>query len=219
MDFRRFGGTDGRSSFAPQGNVLDPTLALHRRDRPALPAGELETAAAAATTSMPRLLTAYNGADRWSAMAVGHRQDHQRRSRRSPSSPTAKSEDHFEAHPVPDFFVVPTGQYYAGRFMQGGPRITDRESDPAQQPSSASKARLQAASTGSSPSARARARSPTVTRTTTTPTSGSRRLEAGLIDATVSTNDPAFVESLKVTPQREGKSTVEFVNLQVVGRA
>ena len=40
----------------------------------------------------------------------------------------SEAEDYFEAHPVPDFFVTSTGQYYTGRFMQGGPRFTNRES-------------------------------------------------------------------------------------------
>lgn len=29
---------------------------------------------------------------------------------------------------MPDFFVLPDGHLYAGRFLQGGPRIMDRDS-------------------------------------------------------------------------------------------
>jgi len=40
----------------------------------------------------------------------------------------------------------------------------------------------------------------------------------GLIDPTVTTNDPAFVESLKVSPVRDGKSKVDFADLRARGQ-
>ena len=42
---------------------------------------------------------------------------------------------------------------------------------------------------------------------------------AGQVDPTVTTNDQAVVDSLKVFPVRKGKSTVEFLNLQLSGDA
>ena len=42
---------------------------------------------------------------------------------------------------------------------------------------------------------------------------------SGALDPTSGANDPAFVESLKLRPRREGKATVDYLNLQVAGDA
>ena len=66
------------------------------------------------------LLTAYNGADRRSAMVVGTFKI-TNDIKAFAQFTNSESKDHFEAHPVPDFFVLPDGRFYGGRFMQGGP--------------------------------------------------------------------------------------------------
>ena len=145
VNFTRFGGVDARSSFAPTGNVINPnTGAFVGVTYAPCPPEALQVSLNRCRYDFnASLLTAYNGADRLSALAVGSFQ----------ITPEVKafaevtfsqSKDHFNAHPVPDFFVVPITDpaqqpfeispgsgtvYIAGRFMQGGPRMTDRKSD------------------------------------------------------------------------------------------
>jgi iron complex outermembrane recepter protein len=230
VNFTRFpGGADARSSFAPTGNVINPNTGAFV----ALPYKPCPTAALQVSLNRCRydfnasLLTAYNGADRLSALAVGSLQ----------ITPNMKgfaevtfstSKDHFDAHPVPDFFVVPTISpaqvpwefapgliYIAGRFMQGGPRMTDRKSDfingalglegtvgrfdwktsfghgiskVTNNDSGYYNANLWVAATSS-----------------------------GALDPTINTNNAAFVESLKVRPVREGESKLTTFSAQLSG--
>src|SRR6478672_535655 len=197
VDFRRLGFGDGRSSFAPEGNFVDPNTGARVGGtfRPCPPEHFNGFCRYDFNAS---LLTLYNGADRASGMVVGNlkiNNDLKAFGRLT----YAHTKDHFEAHPVPDFFVVPTGSgLIAGRFIQGGPRITDRkselfdanvglegttkwfdwdfaighgESKVTNSDKNYYNADLWAAATGS-----------------------------GAIDPSVTTNDPAFVESLKVSP-------------------
>jgi iron complex outermembrane receptor protein len=216
VDFRRLGSLDGRSSFAPQGNFVDPETGAFTGDtlRPCPP--ELFRLRCRYDFNAS-LLTMYNGADRYAGMIVGNVKINPDLKAFAHLS-YAHAKDHFEAHPVPDFFVVPSGTgLIAGRFMQGGPRITDRtselfdinaglegttkwfdwdfaighgESKVSNKDKNYYDANLWADATGN-----------------------------GLIDPTVTTNDPAFVESLKVTPVREGKSKVDFADARMRGTA
>jgi iron complex outermembrane receptor protein len=216
VDGRRFGVGDGRSSFAPQGNYVDPDTGAYLGNsvQPCPP--ELYNGRCRYDFNSS-LLTLYNGADRYAGMVVGNvklMQD----LKLTGQLTYAHAKDHFEAHPVPDYFVVPTGSgLIAGRFMQGGPRITDRkselfdanvglegttkwfdwdiavghgESKVTNSDSNYYDANLWAEATGS-----------------------------GALDPTVNTNDAAFVNSLKVSPVREGKSKVDFVDLRARGAA
>jgi iron complex outermembrane recepter protein len=216
VDFRRLGALDGRSSFAPQGNFVNPNTGAFTGQslQPCPP--ELYNGRCRYDFNAS-LLTAYNGADRVGGMAVGS-------FRITPNLKAfaqfsyARAEDHFEAHPVPDFFVVPSGTgLVAGRFMQGGPRITDR------------KAELWDGNVGLEGNTRWFNWDVAVGSGESKVTNNDKNYynfdlwlnatENGLIDPTVNTNDPAFVESLKVNPRREGKSKVEFVDLRLRGEA
>lgn len=234
VDYRGVGGPDARSSFAPTGNVIDPnTGGFVKVTYAPCPADSLGANNRCRYDFNKSLLTAYNGADRLSALAIGTVQ----------LTPTTKafaeltystSKDHFEAHPVPDFFVVPITDasqvpwmipedwglgsnkvYIAGRFMQGGPRITDRKSDFLNTALGADgsfgtfdwKVSL---SHGESK----------VTNSNRNYYDANKWLAAtsdGSLNPTVSTNDPAFVEGLKVLPVRVGKSTLDTLNLQLSG--
>jgi iron complex outermembrane receptor protein len=213
VDFRRFGGPDRRSVFSPYGNLLDDEFNFTGETvKPCPP--ENFSGGLCRYDFNNSLLTAYNGADRWTAMVVGAFQ----------FSPNWKgfgqffmgeAKDHFEAHPVPDFFLLPSGQYYTGRFMQGGPRITDRKS------------KLDEFIIGVEGSiggidlnvAAGQGKSRVENRDKNYYNSDlwNEALGNGLIDATVSTNDPALVESLKVTPLRSGKSQISFFDAKVSG--
>lgn len=148
VDFRDVGAGDRRSSFSPFGNVVDPnTGAAVGVPYTACPADQLGDGNICRYDFNQSILTAYNGADRVSALLVGNlaiTDD----IRLFAEGTFSTSKDVFEAHPVPDFFTVPitdaaqqpyeildangvgTGTVFiAGRFMQGGPRTTRRTSD------------------------------------------------------------------------------------------
>ena len=213
VDFRRFGGTDARSSFSPFGNILTPSFSFSGEQvRPCPPANF--SGGICRYDFNESLLTAYNGADRWSAMAVGTLKI-TNNVRAFAQYIYAHSDDHFDAHPVPDFFVLPDGRLYAGRFLQGGPRMTDRSSETHH---------FVAGLNGSFGNIDWEVAGGGGKNKVTNNDSGYYNadlwfpaLEAGLIDATVNTNDPAFVESLKVRPTRQGESKNSFFEGKLTG--
>lgn len=218
VDFRRFGpipgfNLDGRSSFAPEGNILTPQGTFSGQTvRPCAP--ENFSGGVCRYDFNASLLTAYNGADRWNAMGVGTYQF-------TPSLTGSltvmysHSDDHFEAHPVPDFFLLPDGRTYAGRFMQGGPRITDRESE---------FLNTQLALEGTHRNldwtvglAHGESKVTNKDQNYFDRARWNNALQNRLIDATINTNDAALVESLKVSPQRSGSSKLTTVDGKVSG--
>jgi iron complex outermembrane receptor protein len=231
VNFTRFGGSDARSSFAPTGNVVNPNTGgfVGLTYAPCAPENLQVSINRCRYDFNASLLTSYNGADRLSALAVGTFQ----------VTPSIKafgevtfstSKDHFDAHPVPDFFVVPItdpaqqaweipgapGQIYiAGRFMQGGPRMTDRKSD-------FINAALGAEGTLGAYDWKVNFSHGLSKITNNDSGYYNANLwfpatSSGAIDPTVGTNDPAFVESLKVRPVRKGESELTTVNFQLNG--
>jgi len=232
-DFRSIGGKDGRSGFSPYGNIYDPSTGGYAGPYTPCPAGSLDPDNVCRYDFNKSLLSAYNGADRVSGLAIATVQ----------INPTTKafaeltystSKDHFEAHPVPDYFVVPitsesqrpyelpadwglgaNNLYILGRFMQGGPRITDRKSD------------FINTAVGAEGTIGTYDWKVSLNRGQSKVTNTDRNYydanlwypatAAGLINPTVATNDPAFVESLKVTPVRIGTSTLSSLNGQLSG--
>jgi iron complex outermembrane recepter protein len=235
VNFTRFGGTDARSSFAPTGNVINPNTGGFV----ALPYKTCPPEALQVSLNRCRydfnasLLTAYNGADRVSALAVANFQ--LTPSIKAFAEVTAStSKDTFRAHPVPDFFIVPiidpaqlpyeildangdgTGTVYiAGRFMQGGPRTTKRKSDFLN-----GAVGLEGSMGGYDWKVNLSRGISKVTNNDSNyynanlwvPATGS-----GQLDPTVNTNDPAFVESLKVRPTRKGESELSTLGVQLNG--
>ncbi len=232
VNFTRYGGNDARSSFSPTGNVVDPNFGNSVMPYKACPEGNLANNVCRYDFNAS-LLTAYNGADRKSAMAVGTFQINPD-TKAFVEATYSDSKDRFEAHPVPDFFIVPvaspsqlpyqildengngTGKVYiAGRFMQGGPRITERKSE------------FLNVATGLEGTFRnydwkvslSRGQSK-VTNSDFNYYDATKWLDAtssGALDPTVDTNDAAFVEGLKVRPVRTGKSVLTTFNAQVAG--
>ncbi len=243
VDFRRYGSSDGRSSFAPQGNIIDPNTGgfINQPYSPCPPGSENPTGRCRYDFNAS-ILTSINGADRISGLLVGNfaiTPD----IRAFAEVVTSQTKDHFEAHPVPDYFVVPitdasqrvaeipcTGAvgssdcpygpdkiYIAGRFMQGGPRITDRKST------------LLNVATGVEgttagldwKASLAHGISKVINQDHNYYDANlwASATTGGQLDPTVNTNDPAFVESLKVNPRREGRSTIDSLNAQVSGPA
>lgn len=236
VDFRRFGASDGRSSFAPQGNIIDPvTGGFVNQTYTPCPAEATNPTGRCRYDFNGSLLTSFNGADRVSGLAVASFQ----------ITPDIKAftevvlsqtKDHFEAHPVPDFFVVPITSesqrpfeipadyglgpdkvYIAGRFMQGGPRTTSRKSDLTNVVVGVEGV------TGSFDWKASVGRGESkVKNQDSNYYDADKWIDAttsGQLNPTVGTNDPAFVESLKLRPLRVGKSITEHVNLQLGGEA
>jgi iron complex outermembrane receptor protein len=233
-DFRSVGGIDARSGFSPYGNVYNPNKPTYAGiTYTPCPAANVGAGNVCRYDFNQSLLSAYNGADRMSALAVGTVQ----------ITPTTKafaeltystSKDHFEAHPVPDYFVVPITDesqrpyelpadwglganniYILGRFMQGGPRMTDRKSDflnTALGAEGVIGAYDWKVSLNHGQSKVTNTDSNYYDANLWYPATG-----AGLINPTVSTNDPAFVESLKAHPVRSGDSTLTSLNMQLSG--
>jgi iron complex outermembrane receptor protein len=216
VDFRRYGFGDGRSSFAPQGNYVDPNTGAYNGQSvvpcpPALFNGRCRYDFNAS------LLTAYNGADRTSGMVIGNVKINADLKAFAHLS-YAETKDHFEAHPVPDYFVVPSGTgLIAGRFMQGGPRITDRKStlfDTTAGLEGSTKLFDWDVALGHGESKVTNSDKNYYNADLWNAATGS-----GALDPTVSTNDQAFVDSLKVSPVRKGISKLDFVDLKARGDA
>jgi len=209
---------DGRSTFSPQGNyVTAGGFFAGQTVRPCPP--ENQSGVFCVYDFNQSVLTSYNGADRVSGLLNGLFQitpDHAVYARWIGS----ESKDHFEAHPVPAVFPSPAGSpfpLYAGRFMQGGPRITDRKST------------LNHFDVGAEGVfagldykvgfTHGKAKTSNSDKNYFNLTSWNAALSGGLIDATSNTNDPALVESLKVSPVRTGEETIKSIDLLVSGDA
>jgi iron complex outermembrane receptor protein len=216
VDFRRFGGPDARSSFAPQGNYVDPETGAFLDNLGSVQPCPPELFRLRCRYDFnASILTAYNGADRYAGMIVGNvKLPYDMKLFGQLSYSHAK--DHFDAHPVPDFFVVPSGSgLIAGRFMQGGPRMTDRESE------------LIDGTVGVEGTTKwfdwdiaynhGESKVTNKDRNYYNADLWSEATGSGLLDPTVNTNDPAFVESLKVTPVREGKSKIDAFDAKMRG--
>ena len=244
----KFPGWDGRSSFSPAGNILTPVVLDSKGDYVSgggfagktyapCAAADLDASGRCRYDFNASTLTAYNGAERYSGMLLGSLQ-------LTPSIRAfgealyAGSKDKFEAHPVPDYFYVKIkdaadqiyaqdingvidpnsdSMYIAGRFMQGGPRTTRRE---------ASLINLSTGLDGNSFGVDWKVWLNYGESRVTNKDSNyyhqdkwNAAIAGGKLDPTVTTNDPALVQSLKVNPQREGKSTITAFNLQAGGDA
>ena len=219
VDFRRFGpipgfNLDGRSSFAPEGNFLDPTGSFFdgRQVKPCPPQNLSGTRCRYDFNAS--LLTAYNGADRVSGLLSAQvllGKDTTAYARLMGS----QNKDHFEAHPVPDFFLHSSGDFYAGRFMQGGPRITDRKSD---------FLNIDLGAEGVIGNldwtvGLSRGKAETVNRDKNyyNRTLWDQATGSGALDATSGDNPTALVDSLKVSPVRSGSATLDLADGRVSG--
>lgn len=208
-DFRRFGGPDSRSIFAPTGNYVDadfnPVPGAFVRP---CPADRIGAEGLCRYDFNASILTAYNGADRLSGMLLGT-------ARVAPGVQgsvellASRNRDTFEGQPAPDYFLDANGDYFTGRFMQGGPRLTRR---------SANLLQISAGLEGTIGAVEwkvdaGRGRSTVVN------ADSNYYTYAGVdqLDATSLANDPALVEALKVRPRRDGVSTITFADARLNG--
>lgn len=237
-NFERFGGPDRRSVLAPTGNIIDPTTgALVGVPYKPCPAQDLTNGGTICRYDFNAgVVTAYNGANRLSGMLRGTWQLSPQWQGFGELTYT-RAEATFEGHPVPAIFLVPaldaaqgayrdpsvpiTGSnpfgsvYILGRFMQGGLRITRRES---------SLLNLAVGLEGfawnmdwKTSLSHGVSRASNSDENYYNATAWANATNTGLIDPTVDTNDPAFVESLKVSPKRMARATLDTLAAQASG--
>jgi len=226
VDYRRFGpivgfpNLDGRSGFAPEGNILNAQGGFTGQTvRPCAP--ENFTNNACRYDFNASLLTAYNGADRVSGLLAGTWQptDSILAFARAMGS---QSKDLFEAHPVPDAFTLPDGRRYNGRFMQGGPRTTNRTTDflnletgmEATFGSFDFKAGL---SRGEAETTNRDSNYFDRTAYTLATQGNPAQGIPPTIDPTVLTNNEATIQALRIYPVRSGKTVLDFADAQLGG--
>jgi len=216
-DFRARGGGDERSVFAPEGNLLDSDYAFTGQTvRPCPP--ERSSDGLCRYDFNADVLTAYNGARRGSVMLLGEA--------RLPAQLQASGElvysqtrNHFENHPTPDIFTAADGSLYAGRFMQGGLRTTDRESELLQ---------LGAGLQGGfgDPMRALRwdvhygyGRSTVSNREYNVFDSETfyPAVADGRLDPTSEDNDPALVDSLRISPERRARYSLNTIDAKLSG--
>lgn len=213
-DFRRFGGNDDRSIFAPQGNIFDSSIDDFTGASVVPCPPELYSGGLCRYDANASLLTAYNGADRQGAMVLGT-------VKITPDIHGyaqlfhTRAKDEFELQPVADFFFLPTDEVIAGRFLQGGPRTTNRKStlDHFVVGVEGTTADIDwdvAYSQGKSKISNR-------DRNYFSYATFDEATFFGDIDPTVTTNDPAVVESLKVSPIRTGVSEIKSLDAKLSG--
>jgi iron complex outermembrane recepter protein len=216
-DYRRYGGSDGRSTFAPQGNRANAVGSLIggsvRECGPALQ----NPATVCRYDFNASILEAINGADRYSGLMVA--------SFKVSDSIKAfgefvqsGSKDEFLAHPAPGFFPDPTGvaPLVRGRFLQGGPRTTNRKS---------TLSHLVAGLEGSTANYDWDI---AIGQGTSKVTNKDRNylnqdlffaaIESGALDPTSTTNPQSLIDSISVRPSRTGKSVSQFLNGKFSGQ-
>jgi iron complex outermembrane receptor protein len=227
-DFRRFDNGvngDGRSTFAPQGNIIAGAGA-GGTVRPC-PPELIDSNGLCRYDFNATLLPIINAADRYNLLGVGSLKLTDN-IRAFAEGFYYRTEDTFTSHPAPGFLIANSGaSLVRGRFMQAGPRITERE------------ATMTSAAIGLEGShdkldwdiAVGQAISKVVNNDRgylrdcprdpddpfscvpgTDPGTFTGAINAGLLDPTSDTNDPAVVASISITPKREGKSKVQYVN-------
>ncbi|MEC5163947.1 iron complex outermembrane receptor protein [Janthinobacterium sp. CG_S6] len=201
-DFRRFGGIDGRSGYSPNGNI-----AGGGQEVPCAP--EDLSKGVCRFDFNKTLLTTINGADRFSGMLLGSVKVSD--SIRAFAELTySENKDHFLAHPAPGVYTNRAGQDVNGRFMQMGPRTTDR------------KGSLSQFATGLEGNSRgidwdvALGKGISKVSNQDSNYAQSEMLDAaiaaGLIDPSKNTNSEAEINKFRLRPHREGKNEMTYLN-------
>lgn len=212
-DWRRFDGrTDGRSGFHPNGNILNDTGTAAIGQVVPCPPEDLVGTTCRFDFNKD-LLTVVNGADRWSSMVIGNLKLGGVRA--FGELLYSESKDLLEAQPAPGQFVDQLGRSVNGRFMQVGPRITNRKSSLA-----SATLGVEGTVAGLDWSAAAGQGVSKITnndRNYLDTTLFGAAIAAGTIDPTSNSNPTAAIDAVRLTPSRDGKSVARFVNAQVSG--
>lgn len=212
-DWRSFdGGVDGRSGFHPNGNILNAAGTRVVGQVIPCPPGDLSGVTCRFDFNKS-VLTSINGADRWSSMLIGNLKLGGMRA--FGEVVYSESKDLFEAQPAPGFFTDAQGRGVNGRFMQVGPRTTNRKSS------------LFSGTIGLEGTlanwdfdvalGHGVGKVSNNDSNYLDATKFQAALDAGTIDPTSNSNPTALLNSLKITPNRNGKSTITFLNFKASG--
>jgi iron complex outermembrane recepter protein len=212
-DWRRYDGrTDSRSPFHPNGNILNAAgTSVVGQVVPCPP--EDVNGINCVFDFNKTLLTAINRADRWSSMLIGNLKLGDVRA--FGELVYSESKDLFENQPAPGIYTDAQGRRVRGRFMQVGPRTTNRDSS------------LLSTTLGLEGSAGRwdwdAAIGQGVSKVTNRDknylhaTRFNQAIAAGRIDPTSNTNPTAEVDALRLTPLRTGRSENRFLHAKVSG--
>lgn len=212
-DWRRYDGvTDGRSGFHPNGNILNAAGTAVIGQLVPCPPGDLRGTTCRFDFNKS-VLTSANGADRWSGMLIGNLK--LGGTRLFGEVVYSESKDLFEAQPAPGPFRDSLGRQVNGRFMQVGPRTTNR------------KASLLSTTIGLEGSLGSIDWDVALGQGTSKVRNNDKNyladdlfnaaIAAGTIDPTSNTNPASVLDPLRLTPVRDGKSVVKFLNGKVTG--
>jgi iron complex outermembrane recepter protein len=220
-------GVDGRSTFAPQGNIVNANTGALLGGSLVPCAPELQRATGAGLDPHCRydfnssILNAVNGADRTSGLLIGSFKISDS-IRAFGEVVISQSKDEFLAHPVPDFFgtsASPTG-LVRGRFLQGGPRTANRKSDMSSLTLGAegSTAKYDWDISLNQGTSKVSLRDSNYFNADLFDEALSSTNPNIFIDPTITTNPQANVDRLKVTPVRNGKSVSTTLNAKLSGQ-
>jgi iron complex outermembrane recepter protein len=214
-DWRRFNGgngLDGRSSFHPSGNLVGVDGLVFGQVVPCPP--EDLNGTTCRFDFNKTILTSINGADRLSTMLIGNVKLGSN-FRGFGEFTYSSSDDTFQSQPAPGVFFDADGNLVRGRFMQVGPRTTDRKSTLTQ---------IVAGVEGTFGETEFSVEAGQGTSKVTNQDSNFlatdlffAALDAGTIDPTSDANPTAALDALRITPLRTGKSVLRFVNAKVAG--
>ena len=216
-NWRPYGGTDARSSFHPSGNqILDDgsTAQLVPCPPDDLP---LVGGFCRFDFSKGPILDSTNGADRISGMVIGSLKLGNNM-RAFGELTYAESKDLFLAQPAPGvWFNSNDLSTNFIRFMQPGPRTTNRKASMMQ-----AVVGLEGTTAGLDWDVAAGQGTSKVSNSDSNYLKADdffAALDAGTIDPTSLTNPTAVVDALRLTPQRKGKSILKFLDAKVSGQA
>lgn len=207
-------GVDGRSVFHPSGNIVDPDTFAPLGQVVPCPPEDLDPSGFCLFDFSKTILETINPADRISALVIGSVKLGSN-IRAFGELSYSRSEDKFLAQPAPGFFTDQLGRFVAGRFLQVGPRTTERKGTLTQ---------LTAGLEGTFGSidwdvALGRGISKVSNNDSNylDQTLFLAAIADGTIDPTSSTNDVATLNALRLTPKREGESKLTFLNGKLGG--
>lgn len=230
-DWRRYGGTDARSSFHPSGNIIGgPRSGTTVRP---CPPEDFKPAANPANNlclfdfSKGDILDSTNGADRISTMLIGNLK--LGGVRLFGELTYSESKDEFKAQPAPgnvsvnhDADANTPNETWRVRFMQPGPRTTNRKSSLVQGVVGAegSFGKMDwdvAVGQGTSKVTNNDSNYVALDLFSAAIDAFSAGSPNG-IDPTSTTNPEALVNAIRLTPTRSGKSVLRFFNAKVTGQ-
>jgi iron complex outermembrane recepter protein len=226
-DYSRFsdmGGYDARSNSSPYGNIRKDGKWTQVNN--SCPSANVAADGRCKYDFYSDLLTSHNGADRINGVLFGNLKVSED-IRAYAQAVYSLNKDHFEAHPVPGVQMPVVGgwdigangkrkgPFYAGRFMQAGPRITDRE---------ASLWQLVLGMDGnfkgfdwSVAAGHGASKATNQDRNYIIQDKFFDYLNRGLIDGTSTKNDPARLAEISVNPYREATSESSFLEGKISG--